>query len=278
MTESKIQGIKDKKVLKDKIVMLTAYDYPLAEILDKASIDIILVGDSLANVALGLGSTKEVGMDEMVHHAKAVRRAVKNALLVGDMPYMSYQLNSKEAVNNAKRFADEASCDAVKLEWFDKCLAVAEKIVSSGIPVMGHVGLTPQTADSFKVQGKKAKAAKEIIEQAKHLQKAGCFAVVLECIPYELSKIITEELLIPTIGIGAGKYCDGQVLVSQDLLGFFDRTNPKFVKQYVNLNLLASEAIKQFKREVKENIFPDEDHSYKMSSSEAKILGVKLAK
>ena len=189
-----INEIQSKKN-KTKITMLTAYDYPMAAIIDQAGVDIILVGDSLANVVLGLKSTREVGMDEMLHHAKAARRAVKKAMLVGDMPYDAYQENVGACVDHAKRFIEEAGCDAVKVEWFDQCVDVTKKIVASGIAVMGHVGLTPQTADrsgGFKVRGKDSASAKEIIRNAKDLQSAGCFSIVLECIPSQIAEIITK--------------------------------------------------------------------------------------
>ena len=207
-----IRQIQEKKRKKEKIVVLTAYDYPLASLIDRCTVDIILVGDSLANVILGLDSTTQVGMAEMLHHTKAVRRAVKRALLVGDMPFGSYQQDPAKAVANAKRFVEEAGCDAVKLEWFGRCLEVAGNIVKAGIPVMGHVGLTPQTAEQFggfKVQGKDAVSARKILENALALEKKGCFSIVLECIPAPLAAMITKQLLIPTIGIGAGKDCDG---------------------------------------------------------------------
>ncbi|MFA4842304.1 MAG: 3-methyl-2-oxobutanoate hydroxymethyltransferase, partial [Candidatus Omnitrophota bacterium] len=218
---------------KRKITMLTAYDYPLGLLEDKAEIDMILVGDSLANVVLGLDSTTFVGMSEMLHHAKAVARAVKRALVIGDMPYEAYQVNPSEAVGNARRFIDEAKCDAVKLEWFDKCLEVSKEIIQDRIPLMGHIGLTPQTADKlggFKVQGKDAEAAKRLIEQALALEELGCFSIVLECVPDRIAAMLTQKLKIPTIGIGAGVSCDGQVLVVHDMLGLFERYTPKFVK------------------------------------------------
>ena len=260
-----IKDILAKKKRKEKIVMLTAYDYPLARVLDKAGIDIILVGDSVANVVLGLTATKDVGVDEMIHHAKAARRAVENVLLIGDMPYVSYQVDPKKAVINARRFIDEAGCDAVKIEWFDRCLEVTEEIIKAGIPVMGHVGLTPQTAESlggFKVQGKDAESASKIIEGALALEAKGCFSIVLECIPATLARMITEQLNIPTIGIGAGIDCDGQVLVTHDVLGFFDRFRPRFAKEYINLNSLILKAITQFKQEVETGQFPTAAHSY----------------
>lgn len=257
--------------------MLTAYDHPLASLVDAAGVDMILVGDSLANVVLGLESTKEVGMVEMIHHAKAVNRAVKQALLIGDMPFESYQADSNDAVDNARRFIEEAGCNAVKLEWFDRCLEVAEKIVKAGIPVMGHVGLTPQTAEQlggFKVQGKDADSARKIIEYAKALQERGVFSVVLECIPSQIAQIITEQLAIATIGIGAGEYCDGQVLVTHDLLGLFDRFKPKFVKQYMDLSSPILEGVKHFCKDVEEGTFPDPLHSYSMNPQELANLKV----
>ncbi|MDP2939034.1 MAG: 3-methyl-2-oxobutanoate hydroxymethyltransferase [Candidatus Omnitrophota bacterium] len=256
---------------KRKITMLTAYDFPLASLVDQAAIDMILVGDSLANVVLGLKSTTEVGMTEMLTSAKAVKRAVKSALIIGDMPYESYQINPAESVKNAKRFIEEAGCDAVKLEWFDKCLEVTQQIIKSGIPVMGHIGLTPQTAETlggFKVQGKDAEAAKKLIQQAKDLESLGCFSIVLECVPDKVAGLITQQLKIPTIGIGAGVACDGQVLVSHDLLGLFERYKPKFVKQYINLSALILEAIKQYKQEVLEEKFPGPEHSFTIKKEE----------
>jgi len=258
-----------------KITMLTAYDYPIASLVDRAGLDIILVGDSLANVVLGLDSTTKVGMMEMLHHAKAVRRAVKNALVVGDMPYESYQVNPEESVKNAKLFISEAGCDAIKLEWFDKCLDVTEKIVRAGIPVMGHIGLTPQTADKlggFKVQGKDAQAARRLIEQAESLEKLGCFSIVLECVPDKIAEMITKKLKIPTIGIGAGIHCDGQVLVINDMLGLFERYTPKFVKKYINLSPLILKAIEEFKEEVLQSKFPAPEHTFGIKEDELKKI------
>lgn len=271
MTIQEILELKNKR----KITMLTAYDYPLASLVDKAGIDMILVGDSLANVVLGLDSTTKVGMQEMLHHAKAVTRAVKQALVVGDMPFNSYQVNPEESVNNAKRFIEEAKCDAVKLEWFDKCLEVTEKIIKAGIPVMGHIGLTPQTADQlggFKVQGKDAQQAKRLIEQATELEKLGCFSIVLECVPDKIAELITKKLKIPTIGIGAGVNCDGQVLVIHDLLGLFERFTPKFVKKYINLSPMIQKAVEEFKFEVIQGKFPAQEHSFTIKEEELKKL------
>ena len=268
---------------KRKITMLTAYDYPLASLIDKAGIDMILVGDSVANVVLGLDSTTQVGMTEMIHHAKAVTRAVKHALVIGDMPYESYQtspdgeaVNPEESVKNAKRFIDEAKCDAVKLEWFDRCLEVTAQLIKAGIPVMGHIGLTPQTADKlggFKVQGKDAEQAKRLIEQAQGLEKLGCFSLVLECVPDKIAEMITKKIKIPTIGIGAGIHCDGQVLVTHDALGLFERFTPKFVKKYINLTILISQAIEEYKKEVIDEKFPTKEHSFTIKEEELKKLG-----
>lgn len=270
-----INNILEMKKRGEKITMLTAYDFPLASLVDRAGIEIVLVGDSVANVVLGLKTTLEVGMTEMIHHSKAVTRAVQRALVVGDMPFESYQINPQEAVKNAKRFIEEAKCDAVKLEWFDKCLEVTEQIVKAGIPIMGHIGLTPQTADKiggFKVQGKDAEAAKRLVEQAKALERLGCFSIVFECIPDKIAEIITKELKIPTIGIGAGIYCDGQVLVTHDLLGLFERFKPKFVKQYINLSLEIQKAVEEFKREVKSGAFPTKEHSFTIKEEELKKI------
>ena len=270
-----IEDILAKKQKGEKITMLTAYDYPLASLMDKAEIDMILVGDSVANVVLGLDSTTKVGMPEMLHHAKAVTRAVKHSLVIGDMPYDSYQVNPAESVKNAQRFIDEAKCDAVKLEWFERCLEVTEKIIQAGIPVMGHIGLTPQTADKlggFKVQGKDAQAAKRLIEQAVELEKLGCFSLVLECVPDKIAQIITQKLKIPTIGIGAGINCDGQVLVTYDLLGLFERFTPKFVKKYINLSPLIAKAIEEYKNEVIQGKFPTPEHSFTIKEEELKKI------
>jgi len=271
MNVKEIQALKGKR----KITMLTAYDYPMASLVDKAGIDMILVGDSLANVVLGLDSTTKVGMTEMIYHSKAVTRAVKNALVVGDMPYESYQVDPKKSAQNARRFIDEAGCGAVKLEWFDQCPQATEAIAKAGIPVMGHIGLTPQTIDKlggFKVQGKDAEAASRLIEQARQLQGLGCFALVLECVPDRIARIITEKLSIPTIGIGAGPWTDGQVLVIHDLLGLFERFRPKFVKRYVDLSALITKAVEEYKSEVIEGKFPGPEHCFSIKEEEIKKL------
>jgi 3-methyl-2-oxobutanoate hydroxymethyltransferase len=259
---------------KERITMLTAYDYPIASFLDEAGIDIILVGDSLANVVLGLESTTQVGMKEMLHHTRAVVRAVRNGMVIGDMPFDSYQLNPRAAVDNARQFIEEG-CQAVKIEWFEDCPRVASAIVKAGIAVMGHVGLTPQTAEKIggmKVQGKNAASARRIIENARALEEAGCFSIVLECIPQEVAQIITNQLKIPTIGIGAGPHCDGQVLVIHDLLGLFTRYQPKFTKKYADLGPQILQAVKEYKKEVISGTFPDAAHSFHLEKDEIKKL------
>lgn len=268
MTVTQVQAAKGRR----KLTMLTAYDYPMALAVDRAGLDMVLIGDSVANVVLGLDSTKEMTMDQMVYHAGAVRRAVKEALVIGDMPYEAYQKDASQSVKNARRFVQEAGCDAVKLEWFDQAVAVSKEIVHAGIPVMGHVGLTPQTAKDFKVQGKDAPAARMIVASALALESAGCFCVLLECVPDRLAALITKRLRVPTIGIGAGPACDGQVLVTHDLLGLFDRRTPRFVKQYEALLDCMVNAFRRFKGDVEEGRFPDKDHSYGMSDEEARKL------
>jgi 3-methyl-2-oxobutanoate hydroxymethyltransferase len=267
-TRKTIKDVMQKKQKGEKIVMLTAYDYPLAKILDQCGVDIILIGDSLANVVLGLPDTKNIGMKEMLHHAKAVDRGVENALLIGDMPYDAYQINANAAVENAKRFIEEAGCDGVKVEWFENCQSVVQNLVSAGIPVMGHVGLTPQTATDYKVQGKNVQEAKDIFNQARQLESWGCFSVVMECVPDKLAKMITDSVSIPTIGIGASVHCDGQVLVTPDMLGLFDDYRPKFVKQYVDVKALMTEGVTKFKDEVTSSTYPDGQHSFSMSDEE----------
>lgn len=270
-----ITDLQNKKRSGEKITMLTAYDYPIARLVDDAGIDSILVGDSLGMVALGLDSTVPVTMDMMIHHAKAVRRGTTYAFLIGDMPFMSYQISKEEAVRNAGRFMKEAGCDAVKLEGGEEVMDSTIAIVNAGIPVLGHLGLTPQTMSKlggFKVQGKDAAGADRILDHALKLERAGCFAIVLECVPDKVAKLITEKLTIPTIGIGAGPDCDGQVLVTNDMLGLFDRFVPKFVKQYVKLSASISDGVKKYKDEVEKGIFPDAAHSFTIKDEEMKKL------
>ncbi len=273
-----ITDFKNKKRDGKKITMLTAYDYPMARLVDEAGIDSILVGDSLGMVVLGYESTVPVTMDEMIHHAKAVRRAVKYAFLVGDMPFMSYQVSKEEAIRNAGRFMKEALCDAIKLEGGYEVAETTRAIVNAGISVLGHLGLTPQTMSKlggFKVQGRDAEAANHIIGQALALENAGCFAIVLECVPDMLAKMISERLKIPTIGIGAGPHCDGQVLVTNDMVGLFDRFLPKFVKQYARLSVSILDGIKKYKDEVESGQYPDKEHSFTIKEEELKKIGKK---
>jgi 3-methyl-2-oxobutanoate hydroxymethyltransferase len=260
-----IHDLQAKKEKGEPFTMVTAYDYPTAVIVDKAGIDAILVGDSLAMVVLGLPNTVSVTMEEMLHHCRAVARGAQYALLVGDMPFMSYQTGPSDAVRNAGRFLKEAGMDVVKLEGGKKMAPIARAIVDAGIPVMGHIGLTPQTISAlggFKVQGKDAAAAQQVIDDALALEDAGCFAIVLEAIPDRVAKIITERLSIPTIGIGAGPHCDGQVLVTHDMVGLFDRFVPKFVKRYVNVHDQMVDALRQFKAEVENRTFPGPEHCF----------------
>lgn len=272
MTLAKLQAKKDNG---EKITMVTAYDYSGATLVDQAEIDTILVGDSLGNVMLGYDSTVPVTMDEMIHHCKAVSRGVKNGFIIGDMPFMSYQPGIEMAIMNAGRFLKEANCDSVKLEGGSDMAPTVNAIVKAGIPVCGHIGLTPQTAtmlSGYKVQGKDAESAGKLIKSAKDLEEAGAFMIVFECIPDTLAARITNELKIPTIGIGAGKDCDGQVLVYHDLLGLYERFTPKFVKQYLNLAPMIREAIGNYKDEVEKGIFPGPDQSFKMAQGEAEKI------
>ena len=258
--------IKKMKASGEKITMLTAYDYAISSILDECNIDMILVGDSLGMVVLGYDTTLPVTMEDMLHHTKAVSRAAQNALIVADMPFLSYQISPMTGLANAGRFLQEANAQAVKLEGGREYAESVQKIVSAGIPVMAHLGLTPQSIHQiggYKVQGKKEDAARKIVEDAKILEEAGAFSLVLECIPEGLASEITHSLTIPTIGIGAGVNCDGQVLVINDMLGIYERFTPKHVKKYANLNLEIKKAVKTYIAEVKHGAFPDNEHSFK---------------
>ena len=257
--------IRNMKKKGEKITMLTAYDYPTALIVDEAGTDIILVGDSLGMVVLGYDSTLPVTMEDMIHHTKAVSRATKHAMVVGDMPFMSYQVSIEDAMYNAGRFLQEAGAQGVKLEGGREVAELTRRMTSSGIPVMAHIGLTPQSVHQiggYKIQGKEDKAAKRILEDAKILEEAGAFSIVLECVPAKLAGLITQSLSIPTIGIGAGIACDGQVLVVHDMLGMFEKFTPKFVKIYGNLNESMKGAIKQYLDEVRGGLFPENKHSF----------------
>ena len=261
--------IRDMKQKKQKVAMLTAYDYGMAMVVDEAGIDIILVGDSLGMVVLGYDSTLPVTMEDMIHHTKAVCRGTKRAMVLGDMPFMSYQASVDQAVLNAGRFLQEAGAHGVKLEGGREVAEVTRRIASAGIPVMAHLGLTPQSVHQlggYKVQGKGDTAARRMIEDAQILEEAGAFAVVLECVPVQLAREITESLTISTIGIGAGVHCDGQVLVVNDMLGTFERFKPKFVKQYAKMNSQMKDAVRQYCDEVLTGAFPDDAHSFLSSS------------
>jgi 3-methyl-2-oxobutanoate hydroxymethyltransferase len=268
MTLLDIQAMKNEG---KKITMLTAYDYPMALLEDRAGIEIILVGDSLGMTILGYENTIPVTMDEMIHHTKAVTRGAKYALIIGDMPFMSYNTSEREAILNAGRFLKEGGADAVKLEGGASVNDIVKGIVKSGIPVMGHLGLTPQTISmlgGFKVQGKDAQTAQRIIDDALSLEDAGAFSVLLEAIPSPIAKKITERLRIPTVGIGAGIHCDGQVLIVHDMLGLFDRFTPKFAKRYVNLSELILKVFKSYREEVLKGTFPTDQHTFHMDKEE----------
>ncbi len=268
MTERKkvtVPRVVAKKAAGEKITMVTAYDYPAARLVDRAGVDIILVGDSLGMVVLGYEDTTKVTMDEMLHHSRAVARARPRALVVGDMPFGTFQASADDAVRNAVRFVQEGGAEAVKLEGGQAVASSAASIVAAGIPVMGHIGLTPQSVHAlggYRVQGRTSEAESQLLRDAASLEAAGVFAVVLEGIPLKLGSRITEALRVPTIGIGAGPYCDGQVLVLHDLLGFFDGFAPKFAKAYADLNTVIVEAVERFRADVEAGAFPDREHSY----------------
>lgn len=262
ITTQTIKGMKKKG---EKITMLTAYDYSTAALLDQAGVEILLVGDSLGMVVLGYETTLPVTMEEMLHHTRAVSRGTKRAMVVGDMPFMSYQVSIEDALVNAGRFLKEADAHAVKLEGGREVLDAVKRIVDAGIPVMGHLGLTPQSIHqlgAYGVQGKEEETAQKMIDDALALEEAGIYSLVLECVPSPLAREITQQLKVPTIGIGAGIDCDGQVLVTQDLLGIFERFLPRFVKRYAELSKPMKDAIEEYIREVKEGIFPGSEHSF----------------
>jgi len=254
-----IKQIQERKTRHQPITVLTAYDYPFAGILDECGLDMILVGDSLANVVLGLESTREVDIDIMVYHAQAVARAVKYSLVVGDMPFGSYQRAGADPVGDARRLLN-AGCGAVKVEWFSGCLEIVNMLQREGIAVMGHIGLTPQTAreelGGFKVQGKTAQDALRLYEQAQMLEKAGCFSVVLECVPDRVARSITQALDIPVIGIGAGPDCDGQVLVLHDMAGLYHGKSPGFVRRFCDAGQLIRQAAVEYIEAVQSRTFP----------------------
>ncbi|MHA1247791.1 MAG: 3-methyl-2-oxobutanoate hydroxymethyltransferase [Candidatus Thorarchaeota archaeon] len=255
-----------------KIVMLTAYDAPTAQILSECGVDIILVGDSVGNSLLGYESTIPVTLDDVIHHCAAVRRGNPRSLIVGDMPFMTYKVSIEQALENCARMLQEGGAEAVKIEGGGRVVDTVRAVVDAGIPVMGHIGLTPQSIFEFggyRVQGRTADAAEKLIEQARRLEDAGVFSIVIELVPSETAKAITESVSVPTIGIGAGPHCDGQVLVLWDMLGLFEDFKPKFVKQYVNIRRVIVDAVSQYAEEVRSGIFPDPEHSFEMSEEES---------
>lgn len=258
---------KEAKEKHEKLTMLTAYDYSTAKLIDEAGINSILVGDSLGMVCLGYEDTLSVTMEDMIHHTRAVSRGAKNALVVADMPFMSYQTSVYDAVVNAGRLMKEGRAQAVKLEGGKEVVEQIRAIVNASIPVVAHIGLTPQSINAFggfKVQGKSEEAAKRLLEEAKAVEEAGAFAVVLECVPAKLAEFISKKINIPTIGIGAGVGCDGQVLVYQDMLGMYSDFVPKFVKQYAKVGEVMKKAFEEYIKEVKDGVFPEEKHTFKI--------------
>ena len=250
-----------------KLVMVTAYDYPLGLLAAEAGVDIVLVGDSLGMVVMGLEGTVEVTMEDMIHHTKAVVRGCKSPLIVGDMPFMSYNTSIREAIINAGRLVKEGGCEVIKLEGGVDFAPTVGAIVKAGIPVMGHIGLTPQTASAlggFKIQGRDASAAKQIVDDARALEDAGVFSMILEAVPSPLGQLIAESVEVPVIGIGAGPDVDGQVLVFHDVVGLYDRFVPKFVKQFAKVRAVMLDALNEYKQEVMAVKFPGPEHSFKM--------------
>ncbi len=263
-----VSDLQAKKQRGEKITRVTAYDYPTARLVDRAGFDMILVGDSLAMAVLGYENTLAVTMDEMIHHCKAVSRGAKSCFLLGDMPFMSYQASIKQGIRNAGRFLKEGGMDGVKIEGGQEVGPLVEAVVKAGIPVSGHIGLTPQSAvkvSGFKARGKDLDAARKLLQDAKVLEQAGCFLITLEAIPDRLAQLITQELSIPTMGVGAGPWCDGQSLVFHDVVGLFDRFTPRFVKRYANLSAEVEKALTQYKTEVESGLFPGPENCYGMT-------------
>jgi len=274
ITVANLQRMKEKG---EKISMITAYDYPTGLLVDRAGIEIILVGDSVGNTVLGYENTIPVELEDIIHHARPVTHAVKRTFVIGDMPFMSFNISPEDALYNAGRLMKEGRVDAVKLEGGCEVADIVRTIVQrGGIPVLGHIGLTPQRVSQlggFKVQGKDKEKAKKLLDDAKCLEEAGIFALVLECVPYQMAELITERLSIPTIGIGAGPYCDGQVLVFHDIMGLSFGFSPKFVKRYINLAEEIGKALEDFKADVKDGRFPSiEEHSFTMNDEVLKDL------
>lgn len=281
MNPSKVttQTFLEMKANKQLITMLTSYDYPMAKLVDESGIEGILVGDSVGNVILGYDSTIPVTVDEMLHHVKAVTRGTKRALVVADMPFLSYQISVEEAIRSAGRFIKEGGAHAVKIEGGEHFCAAIEALVSSGIPVMGHLGLTPQSINQlggYKVQGRDIETAYRLVTDALALQKSGAFSVVLECVPRQIAEIVTNALEIPTIGIGAGTGCDGQILVTHDLLGLLPAKPPKFVKRYADIGNIMIDSVKAYISEVKQGIFPSLEYTYGVSDDVVAELKARL--
>lgn len=269
MSQNKVtvKDIQQAKVEGRKLVMITAYDYPFGLMADEAGVDIVLVGDSLGMVVMGLDGTVAVTMENMIHHTQAVMRGCKHPLVVGDMPFMSYNTSIRDAIINAGRLMKEGGCDVIKLEGGVDFAPTVEAIVKAGIPVQGHIGLTPQTASAlggFKMQGKDATAAKKIIDDAKALENVGVFSIIIEAVPAPLAQLVAEAVSVPVIGIGAGADVDGQVLVTHDMIGLFDKFIPKFVKQYTKIRPIILEALKSYGEEVHNATFPGPEHSFSM--------------
>jgi len=269
MSDGKVTVLDVKKAKEEgrKLVMCTAYDYPFGLLADQAGMDIVLVGDSLGMVVMGLEGTVPVTMEHMIHHIKAVMRGCTNPMVIGDMPFMSYNVSIRQAIYNSGRLIKEGGCEAIKLEGGVDFAPTIEAIVKAGIPVQGHIGLTPQTASAlggFKMQGRDAMAAKKIVDDAVALEDAGVFSIILEAVPAPLGKLIAEKVKVPVIGIGAGPDVDGQVLVTHDLVGLFDKFVPKFVKQYTRIRPIILDALNAYKEDVRSVAFPAEDHSFKM--------------
>ena len=279
--KTSILEIQQAKVEGRKLVMLTAYDYPFGLLADQAEIDMVLVGDSLGMVVMGLDGTVEVTMENMIHHIKAVVRGCKRPLVIGDMPFMSYNTSIREAIHNAGRLMKEGGCDAIKLEGGMHFDPTVDAIVKAGIPVQGHIGLTPQTASAlggFKMQGKDAAAAKQIIDDARGLEDAGVFSIVLEAVPAPLGKLVSKAVRVPIIGIGAGPEVDGQVLVTHDMVGLFDKFVPKFVKQYTQIRTIILDAMQAYKKDVQAATFPTAEHSFKMPAETLAQLEMMIEK
>lgn len=281
MPKKTVLDFKDMKRRGDKITFITAYDFPMASFCQKAGMDMILVGDSAAMVVHGLPGTVPITMDQMIQHCQAVRRGAPDSFVIGDMPFLSYQVSRESAIENAGRFFKEASVDAIKLEGGRRVIRQIEGIVEGGMSVMGHIGLTPQSSGQlggFRAQGRTADAARELIEDAVAIEKAGAFALLVEAVPPEVGRVITEMLEVPVLGIGAGMYTDGQLLIIGDMLGYFEAFTPKFVKKYADLAAVINKALREFAEDVRTGKFPEEKHCYRMLEGEYEKLQLLLKK